>query len=186
LVSRIVGAGGFKHDSGWHALRPEAAGNMRDDTNRRAHCGLRVAALAASLVAVPAAAQTDELAANRALWQDAAPDAYRYGYNKYCECHAEMPPETVVEVRDGAVAGVHHVHPDSSREVPARAGSLDYYWTVDDLFALLESAFARNAVVRVRYDSALGYPVQLYVDYDRDLVGDELDVRLTHLDVLDR
>lgn len=37
----------------------------------------------------------------------------------------------------------------------------------------------RGVEVRVAYDDALGYPREIYIDYDADFIGDELDVRLT-------
>jgi hypothetical protein len=146
------------------------------------------AAIAASAVTFLAstAASADlpsEHAASRARWAAADVGAYEYAYHKFCECHEESPPETVVAVRGAAVIRVHHRHPDSEREVPAREGSLAYYWTIDDLFALVESAAARNATVRASYDATLGHPTRVYIDYDAALVGDEVDVRLTRLDL---
>ena len=111
---------------------------------------------------------------------------YEYAYHKFCECHGESPPETVVTVSGARVVRVYHRHADSEREVPAREGSLEYYWTVDDLFDLIESAAARDATVRASYDMALGHPTRVYIDYDLALVGDEVDVRLTRLDVAAR
>lgn len=137
-----------------------------------------------ALLSAFALAQSNELELNRARWQAAALAGYKYGYNKYCDCHRDTPPETFVTVRAGAVVAVHHRHTDSPREVPAREGSLEYYWTIDELFSLLESGLAREAVVKVRYDEQLGYPSEIYIDYDASLVGDELDVRLTSLQVL--
>ena len=129
-----------------------------------------------------AAAQLPELETNRARWVESKVANYRYGYNKFCECHRVMPPETIVTVSSNEVVDVHHKHADSDREVPARAGSLDYYWTIDDLFALLDSSRARGATVRATFNSELGYPEHVYVDYDAALVGDEIDLRLTFLD----
>lgn len=145
--------------------------------------------LAASLVAVVlgvasfgAAAQDGELQRHRAQWQADGPKSYVYGYNKYCDCHPTDPPETVVTVANGEVTRVYHLLAGSSREVPARAGSLELYWTIDDLFDLIDSAMSAGAAAtRVRYDDTLGYPVSIYVDYDSDLVGDELDLRITRL-----
>lgn len=124
-----------------------------------------------------------ELEDARALWREAGVSDYVYGYRKHCDCYRTDPPETVVTVRDGSIARVHHLYADSSREVPAREGSLDLYWTVEDLFALVESARSGSAdALRVEYDTALGHPLRVYVDYDAALVGDELDVRLTRLE----
>lgn len=145
-----------------------------------------LAALALLLSGHAGAAQPEELQKaqeNRARWQASGVSNYEYAYNKFCECHGEEPPETVVTVSDGAIVRVHHKHADSGREVPARAGSLEYYWTVEDLFALLEKAASGEATVRARYDATLGYPLQVYVDYQPALIGDEVDVRLTRLDV---
>jgi hypothetical protein len=33
--------------------------------------------------------------------------------------------------------------------------------------------------VRTLYDDALGFPREVYIDYDAELIGDELDLRLT-------
>jgi hypothetical protein len=107
--------------------------------------------------------------------------SYEYGYNKYCDCHRDTPPETVVVVDGGAVERVYHLYAGSTREVPAREGSTDLYWTIEDLFRLIEGALERNATVRARYDATLGYPTAVYVDYAADVIGDEIDVRLTRL-----
>jgi len=145
---------------------------------------LRLAAIgaaAACLACVGAAADEEGVQASWARWKSAAVGAYRYAYHKHCECYRDTPPETVVAVRAGAVARVHHVYAGSDREVPAREGSLDLYWTIDDLFALIASAAERGAVVRARYDASLGYPTAVFIDYDPSFVGDEIDVRVAWL-----
>jgi hypothetical protein len=151
---------------------------------------VRVAALAACALVAAAhapragAAAADELQAGWARWTAAGLASYEYGYNKYCDCHRDTPPETVVVVADGAVERVYHLYGDSPREVPAREGSTDLYWTIEDLFRLIEGALEQNATVRARYDAALGYPTAVFVDYDADFIGDEIDVRLTRLSAL--
>jgi Family of unknown function (DUF6174) len=120
---------------------------------------------------------------SRGQWEAAGIRDYEYRYQKYCDCHRDLPPETVVDVRDGRVSRVYHLHADSDREVPARDGSLDLYWTIDELFDLIDAATQRDAVVRVSYDDDLGYPTTIFIDYDPQAIGDELDVRLTELSV---
>jgi hypothetical protein len=68
--------------------------------------------------------------------------------------------------------------------VPAAEKNLEYYWTVDGLFGLIASAQARGVQVRAQYDAALGFPREVYIDYDADFIGDELDVRLTAVTAL--
>jgi hypothetical protein len=132
------------------------------------------------------AAADAELDAARARWQAAQLSAYEYGYHKYCECHRESPPETIVSVRDGDVFRVRHRPAGSTTEVPAADKNFDYYWTVDGLFRLLATAFERGVTVRAAYDAALGYPREIYIDYDADFIGDELDLRLTAVSSLPR
>lgn len=138
---------------------------------------LVVAALA--LGAGAAAGADAELDARAAAWAENGPTSYRYAYQKFCECHREEPPVTWVEVVDGQVTDVYHVHANSDRRVPARDGSLDLYRTIPELFALAASADAQAVPYRIRYDSELGYPLHVYVDYDTAMVGEEIDIRLT-------
>jgi hypothetical protein len=50
---------------------------------------------------------------------------------------------------------------------------------VDGLFGLIASAQERGVQVRAVYDGSLGYPREVYIDYDANFIGDELDLRLT-------
>jgi hypothetical protein len=131
-------------------------------------------------VALPGVVRADaELEAARARWQGAALDAYEYGYHKFCECYRDSPPETIVSVAAGEVTRVRHRPAGATVEVPAADRNFSYYWTVDGLFALLQSALERGVLVRATYDATLGYPRELYIDYDADFIGDELDLRVT-------
>ena len=145
---------------------------------------LGLAALLATAPALPDEADLARLEAARARWQQVQTGDYRFGYRKYCECNRDEPPVTVVTVGEGRITSVHHLHDDSDREVPARDGSLDLYWTVDELFAKLATAYQRGAIVRAEYEPELGYPVSLFIDYDAAFVGDETDLRLTSFEPL--
>jgi hypothetical protein len=123
------------------------------------------------------------LADGRSAWRTAGPADYEYGYRKFCECHPDTPPETVVTVRAGKVVGVRHRPVGFDREVQAEQRNLQFYWTVDGLFDLVDGALARarasGAMVRASFDPKLGFPTEVYIDYDANFIGDELDVRLT-------
>ena len=133
-----------------------------------------------------AAAQPTDFAAARNAWRRAALTDYEYGYRKYCACHPDSPPETLVTVRGGTIVGVRHRPVDSTNDVPARAGSLQYYWTIDELFELIDSARRRGASVRASYDGERGFPTEIHIDYDKNAIGDELDVELTTVTPLAR
>jgi hypothetical protein len=140
---------------------------------------LRMAGGAILALAASGASADAQLDDARARWRSAAFSSYEYGYHKYCECHRDSPPETIVTIRDGKVVGVRHRPSGTATEVPAAEKNFDYYWTVDGLFDLIASAQTRGAQVRAQYDAALGFPREIYIDYDAELIGDELDLRLT-------
>lgn len=126
-----------------------------------------------------AVADESELERYRTLWSASGLENYVYAYQKYCECHRDEPPQTFVTVRSGTIDRVHHLHANSDREVPAREGSLDLYWTIDDLFSLIAAAEERGVNYRAAYDSMLGHPTLVYIDYDPAALGEEIDIRLT-------
>jgi hypothetical protein len=68
---------------------------------------------------------------------------------------------------------------DYAQEVPGDPARFKFYWTIDGLFDLVAAAFDRGATVRVSYDPALGFPTAIFVDYDPQFIGDEVDLRLT-------
>ena len=146
---------------------------------------LHAAVLALALGAAPRAFADAQLDGARARWQSAALASYEYGYHKFCECHRESPPETVVTVRGDSVTGVRHRPVGGATEVPAAEKNFEYYWTVEGLFALIASALERGVQVRAAYDADLGFPREIYIDYDSNLIGDELDLRLTRVTRLD-
>ena len=133
-----------------------------------------------------AAAQTIGLSAHHDAWRAAKLSDYEYGYRKYCACHPDSPPETIVTVRGGEVVGVRHRPVDSSNEVQAEARNLKYYWTIDELFELIDSAQRRGAQVSASFDPQRGFPTEIHIDYDRNAIGDELDVVLTAVTALAR
>lgn len=136
------------------------------------------------VLGVGAAFADADLDAAQARWQAAALTGYEYGYHKYCECHRDSPPETIVSVRDGKVVRVRHRPAGSTAEVPAADKNFDYYWTVEGLFRLIASALERGVSVRASYDAAQGFPREIYIDYDTEQIGDELDLRLTSVGAL--
>jgi hypothetical protein len=49
--------------------------------------------------------------------------------------------------------------------------------TVEQLFAVVSDALDQNAYsVAVEYDDDWGYPRDIYIDYDREMVDDELSI----------
>jgi hypothetical protein len=130
-----------------------------------------------------AAPFADRLAQARMIWERSGIDSYQYGYNKFCECHAETPPETLVSIEQGIVTDVRHRMVKTGDVVPAASANFSLYWTVDDLFALLERAANRSAAVQADFDASSGVPQRIFIDYLPDIIGDEVDVRVTQFNV---
>ena len=124
-------------------------------------------------------AGAQELDANRAIWQAADIATYDYSYQRVCECHPDIPADTLITVREGRIVGVRYAREDYLTDVELPADRWQWFRTVDDLFTLVESAQAQSALVRVSFDERYGYPRTIYIDYVAELVGDEVDIKVT-------
>lgn len=147
----------------------------------------KVLITAALLIAASPAWSTDDTAlqANRGVWQAAQLEHYVYAYLKFCDCNRETPPETHVTVRGGKIVDVRHKPHGFDHYVQAEPRNFEWYWTVEQLFGLIDSALERGAELRVEYDPTLGYPIRLFIDRNRDVIGDEIDLELTRLEALE-
>ena len=131
-------------------------------------------------VLLPASLVAQEgVALYRAKWETAGVDDYEYRYEKVCECRIERPAEFFVTVRQGRVVGVRHWREDLQESTLIDSADLRWYRTIDDLFTLIEAAQSREILVRAAYDTELGYPTRVFVDYEPARVGEELDIRIT-------
>jgi hypothetical protein len=121
----------------------------------------------------------DDFDSNRAIWRAAAITDYEYRYEKVCDCHRDIPAETIVTVRDGKVVGVRYARDDYLSEMPVAAKEYRWFRTIDDLFALVATATENATTLRVAYAPDLGYPAYIYIDYDHSLIGDEVELEVT-------
>jgi hypothetical protein len=83
-----------------------------------------------------------------------------------CFCPPPVTEPGTVEVRDGVVV-----------EVAGESGPLDplLYLSVDGLFAVIQAAIDGGAdEITVSWDPQLGYPTDLYIDYQSGAVDDEV------------
>ena len=144
-----------------------------------------VFATAAVFAMSPMSTQSQETAQAKARWQAAAIDDYEYSYRRVCDCHPDQLADTIVTVTDGVVTAVRYARADYAQDVPVDENRLSWFRTIEDLFALVENATQSDADVRATFDAERGYPTKVYVDYVRDLVGDEVDLTITAFQRLD-
>ena len=167
-----MNAGGARISPAWGQLDVRARGTGFS----------RLSGLVLCLVSAAGLAQTDEqLQAHRALWDSSGVVDYEYRYQKICDCHRDTPADTVIRVNQGEIVDVRYQREDYIADVPVPVERYRWFRTVDDLFSLIAGALRAEALVRVGYDPQLGYPTRIYIDYDRELVGEELELRMLEL-----
>lgn len=115
----------------------------------------------------------DSLRVGMQRWAERAPSSYQIVLQRsYCECLPEWLIPVRVTVRDREVHSVINVETGD----PVTT-DLYHAMTVEQLFAVVADALDQNAHrVIVEYDQEWGYPRDIYIDYDREMVDDELSI----------
>ena len=103
-----------------------------------------VLVVAGVLVLPPALAQAQDTAGARARWQAAAIDDYEYSYQRVCDCHPDQLADTIVTVIDGEVAAVRYARDDYAEDIPVAEDRLEWFRTIEDLFALVENGLEQS------------------------------------------
>jgi hypothetical protein len=107
---------------------------------------------------------------NQARWERSNISTYSYTTSWHCFCMREYVAQVSVEVVDGEVVEVNFIDP-SLGEVP-KPGR---FVTIDGLFDHLQNALDQDAFnISATYDDQLGYPVEVFVDYDQRIADEEL------------
>jgi hypothetical protein len=119
---------------------------------------------------VGVAAAGRELGRRWAAWRAGRPRAYRFVYANRCFC---LPLRLTIEVRgDSARVVGGGDDPGGGRRADVLPGG--GVPTIDSLFVLLDDAVQGGAAeVRARYDDALHYPREGWIDRDRGVADEE-------------
>jgi hypothetical protein len=116
-----------------------------------------------------------QLAAAQRLWRSQGFDSYGYNYQNVCFC-LESGPVRITVLR-GRKASIQTE--DGQAVEPDHFGR---YRTVEEAFALIEDAFARNAAqVRAEYDPRFGHPVDVFIDYSLQMADEEQGLQISGL-----
>lgn len=119
--------------------------------------------------------QDDLLNQNRALWGRKGPANYQYVITRSCECLPESAGPVTVVVREGQVDTRHYA---SGAPVDPQYDQL--FTSVPGLFELIQQAVDLPAAgLAVRYNSQLGYPESIQIDWVAGAVDDEVSYRIT-------
>jgi hypothetical protein len=126
---------------------------------RRAAVGLATVALTACGVLGPGShGQRSEFELRRNAWQALDIRDYDYTLQSSCFCPPDSLEPVVLSVRAGQITGA--VHAATGEPVPpAPTSGYDHYYTIDELFELLDRSLSRPwRVDRVEYDPVHHYP----------------------------
>jgi hypothetical protein len=116
----------------------------------------------------------EELSARRAAWDAMAIDDYIYTANMLCYCPPDLLTPVLLEVVDGRIVAAADVETGEPVPVTTMAGQPKYY-TVHELFEVIERAIAHGARLDVEYDPELHYP-----RYINTWISGALDSQFTH------
>lgn len=118
---------------------------------------------------------------NSQLWDQQKISNYRYTLTRSCFCTAEARGPVVVEVRNGVTTSVTSV----ATGQPVDPQLFKQYDTVPNLFNVVKDAIARKASsLTVEYDSQLGYPTQINIDYNSQIADEELYLTIENFQVI--
>jgi hypothetical protein len=109
----------------------------------------------------------------RQRWNAVGITSYQYQYRRICFCAPPATARVRVTVRGDRVVEVVLV--ESGQSVDP-----DGYPTIDEIFGQIGEALSNDAdIVEVSYDSALAYPVDVYLDPSTGLADEEqrLEIR---------
>ena len=106
-------------------------------------------------------------------FQSSAPLSYSYTVRVDCNCTSDVTRPVTVWVDRGSIE--YLLYEDDGRPVPySYANSFP---SVEQLFDAIQGGIDRRADrIDVQYDPTYGYPVSVYIDYDRRVVDEELSL----------
>lgn len=128
---------------------------------------------------------SSELDTNRQTWQDSGITHYRFSLFIGCFCPFRDQMPIIVEVQNGEVISM--TAPDGKPITAADPGYENFtrYATMDRIFSTLEAGLAGDAdEVTVTYDSSHGFPIEIYFDYIKDAMDDELSLSVSNFEIL--
>ncbi len=121
--------------------------------------------------------QTD-LNEARQRWESQDIQDYNLRQRNLCFCGPEVNRLTEIDVRDGIAVGWR----DVESGVPVDPQFQNSFRSVTRLFDLIQDAIDRDAVsIIVEYQTRLGYPFDISIDYDAAVADEEVRYETTQI-----
>ena len=123
------------------------------------------------------------LVQNREKWKSQNITHYRFKLKQDCLClYRDIMPVTI-EVKDDKTISMVDVN-DMVLNSWAYSSFIKV-GTIDNLFDLIREGITTNAyIVRISYDDTFGFPVSIYIDWNKDLYDEESIYSLSNFESL--
>ena len=119
-----------------------------------------------------------ELNLNRAKWTSAMVSDYQFNFRWICFCAMESMASVNITVRENRIDSAAFMEGGA----PVAVGGLEGYRTIDGLFDLLQEGIDKNAhSISVDYHPELGYPIDVWIDYEEATADEELGFEIDSL-----
>lgn len=119
------------------------------------------------------------LDSNRKMWDSQMASNYRFNFQWSCYCTMDFVAEVNISVRENRIHGAVLVEGDVP--IPLDA-AIERYKVMAGLFDLLQSAIDDNAyTITTKYHSEMGYPTEVWIDYEQQSVDEELGFSIHNL-----
>ena len=121
----------------------------------------------------------EELTENRQLWRSQRLKNYQYIYQQQCFCTPPSNTPLKVSVKNDKITQVVNLNDNQV------ISDLTFPRTIDQLFNIIEDAIKRNAdEILISYDTTLGYPTRIAIDYQKILADEEITYTVKNLSKL--
>lgn len=105
-------------------------------------------------------------------------DSYSFHWRESCECTNEATDEMLITVTNGVISDAIYV----ATEQPVPANIRSHLLTIEGVFDKIQDAIDDNAfMIHVEYDTELGYPRSVAVDYDQHVADEELSLVISNV-----
>lgn len=113
-------------------------------------------------------------------WRSARPENYYFTFRYTCFCPGTRP--VVITVEGDSVVQVSRVDEDDPPPGPTST-----YFTVEGLFERIREWRARDPYrERLEFHDRMGYPVDVFIDFERNVADEEQGFRISELRALER
>ncbi|MCC7119115.1 MAG: hypothetical protein IT310_11360 [Anaerolineales bacterium] len=141
--------------------------------------------LTALILAACSSQASNALKQNRATWQAAKINHYSFNLNVSCFCAFRNAMPVQVEVQNDQIVSIVDANGTPVTLDANDSGYEATYGTIDRIFSQLETALNGDAdEVTVTYDPTYGFPAQIFFDFIKEAIDDEVSIEVSNFQTL--